>query len=285
MLNTIKVGILLVALTAVLVLIGQAIGGATGAVIALGLAVVLNLGSFWFSDKIVVRMTGARPVSPEEAPDLHAMVDRLAARAGIPKPALYVVEDPTPNAFATGRSPKHGLVAVNSGLLRILDRNEVEGVIAHEIAHIRHRDTLTMAVVATVAGAVMLIADFMRIFAIFGGNDEEGSNPLALLVMSIVAPLAAIIIQMAISRAREYEADRLGAEIAGSPYGLADALRKLELSAGNLPTAAQPATAHLYIVNPFKGGSSLLNLFRTHPLTEERIARLMRMGRDMRVSA
>lgn len=274
-----KVGILLVALTAIFVLIGRAIGGSAGAVIALGLAVVLNLGSFWFSDKLVIKMTGARPVSPEEAPRLHEMVERLSARAGIPKPRLYVVEDPTPNAFATGRSPAHGVVAVNTGLLQILDQPEVEGVIAHEIAHIRYRDTLTMAVVATVAGAVMILADLMRIFAIFGGGDDEGANPIALIVMSLVAPIAAIIIQMAISRAREYEADKMGAELAGSPHGLANALRKLESTAGKLPTAASPANAHLYIVNPFGGKGGLISLFRTHPTTEDRIARLMQMAR------
>ncbi len=285
MLNTLKVGILLVALTAVFVLVGRAIGGAAGAVIALGLAVMLNLGSFWFSDKIVVRMTGAKPVTPDEAPQLHAMVDRLSERAGIPKPALYVVEDPTPNAFATGRSPQHGVVAVNRGLLNMLGKKEIEGVIAHEIAHIRHRDTLTMAVVASVAGGIMVLADMMRIFAIFGGSDEEGNNPLGLIVLSIVAPLAAMIIQMAISRAREFEADSLGADLAGSPEGLASALSKLEMAAGHGPTAATPATAHMYIVNPLKGGGALLNLFRTHPPTEERIARLLGKSRDMRVSA
>ncbi|MBX3118903.1 MAG: zinc metalloprotease HtpX [Fimbriimonadaceae bacterium] len=279
MMNTVKVGILLVALTAILVLIGRALGGATGAIIALGLAIVLNLGSFWFSDKLVVKMTKARPVSPEQAPELHAMVERLSARAGIPKPGLYVVDDPTPNAFATGRSPERGIVAVNTGLLQILDQPEVEGVIAHELAHIRHRDTLTMAVVATVAGAVMLLADFMRIFAIFGGGDEDGMNPLALIVMSIVAPFAAIIIQLAISRAREYEADRLGAEIAGSPHGLANALRKLESTAGKLPTRASATTAHLYIINPFGMRGGISSLFRTHPTTEDRISRLMALSR------
>ncbi|MCB8933801.1 MAG: zinc metalloprotease HtpX [Chthonomonadaceae bacterium] len=274
--NTLKVGLMLVALTALFLLIGNLIGGTTGVAIAFGLAVVLNVGSFWFSDKLVLKMTGAQPVDPTQAPELHAVVDRLAARAGIPKPRLYVVDDPSPNAFATGRSPEHGVVAVNTGLLRVLDQPEVEGVIAHELAHIRHRDTLTMAVVATVAGAVMMLASFARFAAFFGGNDEEGGNPVALLVMALVAPLAAMMIQMGISRAREYEADRLGAEIAGSPNGLANALLKLERGAEAIPAHTPVQAAHLCIVNPLRGGG-LASLFSTHPPVAERVRRLQAM--------
>lgn len=281
MMNTLKVGVMLVALTALFVLLGRMIGGPTGMVIALGLAVALNFGSFWFSDKIVLKMTKAQPVSPTEAPELHAMVERLAQRAGIPKPALYIVNDPSPNAFATGRNPQRGVVAVNTGLLQILDRQEVEGVIAHEIAHIRHRDTLTMAIVASVAGAVMVIADFMRIFAIFGGS-EDGPNPIVLILTSLIAPFAAILIQMGISRAREYEADRLGAELAGTPRGLASALEKLERGAQIIPTqTASPAASHMYIVHPFAGGG-IMNLFRTHPQTQDRIRRLMALEGKIR---
>lgn len=267
---------MLVALTALFLLIGNLIGGTTGVVVAFSLAMALNLGSYWFSDKLVLKMTRARPVDPLQAPELHAMVERLAARAKIPTPRLYVVDDPSPNAFATGRSPEHGVVAVNTGLMQILDRPEVEGVIAHELAHIRHRDTLTMAMVATVAGAVMMLASFARFAAFFGGSDEEGSNPLALLVVALVAPLAAMLIQMGISRAREYEADRLGAEIAGSPSGLANALLKLERGVEAIPSHTPPQAAHLCIINPLRGGG-LASLFSTHPPVAERVRRLRAM--------
>lgn len=266
----------MVALTALVVWLGSKFGGTTGAVLAFGVAALMNLGTFWFSSNLVIAMTRAKPVEPEEAPELYAMVRRLASRAGIPTPKLYVVDDPSPNAFATGRSPKHGVVAVNTGLLDILDQPEVEGVIAHEMAHIKHRDTLTMAIVATIAGAVMMLANFLRFFSFFGGGDDrEGGNPLVLLLVSIVAPIAAIAVQMTISRAREFEADREGAEIAGTPHGLANALRKLERGATAIPGHMPPQAAHLCIVNPFGGvGSGLLNLFRSHPSTEERIRRL-----------
>jgi len=277
--NTLKVGFLLVALTALFVFVGNLIGGATGAVIALVLAVAMNLGSFWFSDSLVIRMTGAQPVSESRAPELHEMVERLSVRAGIPKPSLYLVNDPSPNAFATGRSPSRGVVAVNTGLLNILDRDEVEGVIAHEIAHIKSRDTLTMAIVASVAGGVMMLAQFAQFAAIFGGgSDEEGHNPLSLLVISLIAPFAAMMVQMGISRAREFEADRLGAEYAGSPRGLANALRKLERGVTHTPGHVPPQAAHMCIVNPFAGASGIVNLFRTHPPTEQRVAKLL--GRD-----
>ncbi|HVL37867.1 MAG TPA: zinc metalloprotease HtpX [Fimbriimonadaceae bacterium] len=281
--NTLKVGFLLVALTALFIFIGNLIGGQTGVVIAFALALIMNFGSYWYSDKLVLSMTRARPVSPAEAPELHQMVDRLAAKADIPKPKVYVVDDPSPNAFATGRNPAHGAVAVNTGLLNILDRPEVEGVVAHEIAHIKHRDTLTMTVVATIAGAIMMLAQFAQFAAIFGGghSDEEGrgGNPLVLLLVALVAPIAAMIVQMAISRAREYEADRLGAELAGTPRGLANALLKLDKGAAMIPThSQQPQTAHLCIVNPLRG-AAFSSLFSTHPPVEERVRRLMALER------
>jgi heat shock protein HtpX len=279
--NTLKVGILLVALTALFIFVGDAIGGSSGAMIAFALALVMNLVSYWFSDKIVLRMYGARPLSPADSPELYRMTERLAERAGIPMPRLYVVPGPQPNAFATGRNPAHSAVAVTEGLLSLLNRDEVEGVIAHEIAHIKHRDTLTMTVVATIAGAVMLLADMARWAMIFGGarsDDREGGNPLVFLLVMIVAPIAAMLIQLAISRAREYEADATGARLAGSPDGLANALRKLEQASRMIPMEASPSTAHLFIVNPLRGiGGALMSLFMTHPPIEERIRRLERM--------
>ena len=280
--NTLRVGILLTALTALFVVVGGMLGGQGGMVIALGLALVMNVGSFWFSDKLVIKMTRAQPVSEAEAPDLHAMVARLAQRAGIPKPALYVVPDPQPNAFATGRSPARGVVAVNQGLLDVLDAREVEGVIAHEIGHIRHRDTLTMAVVASLAGAVMMLANMAQWAAMFGGlrgdDDDDGGGIVGLLVAIIVAPLAAMLIQTGISRAREFEADAAAADYTGSPDGLASALLKLERGASLIPSeTARPATAHLNIVNPLRAGSRarFAGLFSTHPPVEARIERLM----------
>jgi len=279
--NTLKVGVLLVALTALFIFVGDAIGGRGGAMIAFALALVMNLISYWFSDKIVLSMYGARPLSPVDAPELYRMVERLAERAGIPVPRLYVVPGEQPNAFATGRDPAHAAVAVTAGLLHLLDTEEVEGVLAHEIAHIKHRDTLTMTVVATIAGAVMLLADMARWAMIFGGarsDDREGGNPLVYLFVMIVAPIAAMLIQLAISRAREYEADATGAKLAGSPDGLISALRKLEQASRMIPMQASPSTAHLFIVNPLRGmGGTLMSLFMTHPPIDERIRRLQQM--------
>lgn len=276
--NTLRVGILLVALTALMVWIGKMVGGAAGATIAFGLALLMNVGTYWFSDKLVLKMTRARPVSRTEAPELHEMVERLSARAEIPVPALYVVDDPSPNAFATGRNPKHGVVAVNTGLLDILNRAEVEGVIAHELAHIKHRDTLTMAITASIAGAIMYLAQFAQIAAIFGGgnSDEEGGgNPLVLLLVAMIAPIAALMIQMGISRAREFEADKSGAMIAGRSDGLANALVKLQRGADAIPShTMSPQTAHMAIVNPFRGVSGFTKLFMTHPPIEERVEKL-----------
>lgn len=277
MMNLFRVGVLLVGLSALMVWIGQLVGGSAGAAIAFGLALIMNVGSFWFSDKLVIKMTRARPVSRSEAPELHEMVDRLSARANIPVPALYVVDDPSPNAFATGRSPKHGVVAVNTGLLNILNRPEVEGVIAHELAHIKHRDTLTMAIAASIAGAIMFLAQFAQIAAMFGGghSDEEGgAHPLVLLVVALLAPFAAMMIQMGISRAREFEADKTGAQIAGRTDGLANALLKLQRGADSIPSRSMgPETAHMAIVNPLSG-SGIGKLFATHPPIEVRVEKL-----------
>jgi heat shock protein HtpX len=269
----------MVGLTVLFLWIGRMVGGNVGMVLALGFAVLMNFGTYWFSDKMVIAMTRAKPVTPEQSPQLHAMVDRLAARAQIPKPRVYVVDDPSPNAFATGRNPAHAAVAVNSGLLNLLDHAEVEGVVAHELAHIKHRDTLTMAIVASIAGAIMVLANFARFAAIFGGRDDgEGGNPLILLLVSIFAPLAALMVQMGVSRAREYEADRYGAEVAGNPHGLANALAKLEQGVHMRPDEqAAPQMAHMYIVHPFAGLGGIANLFRTHPPTQERIRRLRAM--------
>lgn len=274
--NTLKVGLLLTALTALFVLIGGWAGGTGGMVLALGLALAMNVGAYWFSDRLVLKATRAEPLSPERAPDLYVMTERLAARAGVPMPRLYLVPDPQPNAFATGRSPEHGVVAVNQGLLDLLSPREVEGVIAHEIGHIKHRDTLTMAVAASLAGAVMTLANLAQWSALFGGSDEDGPNPLALVVTALVAPVAAMMIQTAVSRAREFEADATAAEIAGSADGLVGALAKLERGTALVPAVAQrPSTAHLCIANPFNGaGGALAGLFSTHPPMAERIERL-----------
>jgi heat shock protein HtpX len=276
--NVLKTGLLLTALTLLLVWLGNLIGGQVGLVVALVFAALMNLGSYWFSDRLVIAMSGARPLSESEAPELYAMVRRLAQRAGLPMPRLYLVPEMQPNAFATGRDPQHGVVAVTQGLLQMMERSEVEGVIAHELAHIRNRDTLIMAIAATIAGAISALAHmFYYASLFFGHRDERNGNPLAALALVIVAPLAAMIIQLAISRAREYEADRVGAMIAGTPIGLANALRKLELAAERIPAGhAQPATAHMYIVNPLRGGG-LMALFSTHPPVQERIRRLMAM--------
>lgn len=280
MFNTLKVGILLVVMTALIVLVGRAIGGPGGMAVALGLALLMNFGSYWFSDKIVLKMTGAQPVGPQEAPELYQMTQDLARLANLPMPALYIINDPQPNAFATGRSPKHAAVAVNTGLLNILDRREVAGVVAHELAHIKHRDTLTMTIVATLAGAFMTlvqIAQFSAIFGFGGNNDEEGGglNPIALMAMIIVGPIAAMLVQMAVSRAREYEADRLAAQLTGSPDGLINALLKLERGASAIPThSMSPQNAHMCIVNPLRGIGGLTALFSTHPPIEKRVASL-----------
>jgi len=274
--NYAKTLLLLTGLTLLFVWVGRMLGGMSGMLLGFGLALVLNIGSYWFSDKIVLRMSRARPIGPAEAPELYQTVIRLSERAGIPAPKLYVIDDPSPNAFATGRDPAHAAVAVNTGLIQLLDRPEVAGVIAHELAHVKHRDTLIGAIAATLAGAIMMIAEFARFALYFGGmnnDDGEGQNPLVLLPLLILAPLAATLIRLAISRSREYEADRVGGELCGQPLALAGALRKLEQGNQLLPSHAAAANASLYIVNPFSG-RALLSLLSTHPPTEERIARL-----------
>ena len=277
MLNTFKVGVLLTILTAAVLLVGRALGGTTGMILAFGLAIVMNLGSYWFSDKIVLKMTGAQPVDPQQAPDLYRMTQTLVQRANLPMPKLYIVNDPSPNAFATGRDPHHAVVAVNTGLLNLLDKREIEGVIAHELGHAAKRDTLTMAIVATLAGALMLMVQIARFGAIFGigGNSRNGHNLLTIVALAVVGPIAAMMIQGAISRSREYEADAFAARLTGSPDGLIHGLQKLESGAAQIPNRSMsPQTAHLCIVNPFRGIGGIQALFSTHPPMEKRIAAL-----------
>lgn len=276
--NRMKTLLLLAALTALLLGIGQLLGGRGGVVIALVFAFVMNFVSFWFSDKIVLRMYGAREVTEAEAPELFGIVSELSQRAQLPMPRVYLIPEQAPNAFATGRSPEKAAVAVTEGLLRILDRNELSGVLAHELSHVQNRDTLVMTVAATIAGAIGHIANMATWALMFGGgrsdDDDRGGNPLGLLVGAIVAPIAAMLVQMAISRSREFLADESGARITGSPMGLASALRKLEAWKQEVPMQqGSPATAHLFIVNPFTAGG-LATLFSTHPSTADRVARL-----------
>lgn len=280
--NLFKTGILLAALSCLLILIGGAIGGQQGLTVALVFALVMNFVSYWFSDKIVLKMYRAQPVEESQAPGLYRMVRGLATRAGIPMPRVYVIPTETPNAFATGRNPQNAAVAVTEGIMRILDQEELEGVVAHELAHVKNRDTLTMTIAATLAGAITYLAHMAQFAAMFGGgrrSDDEGhagGGLLGTMVMAIVAPMAAILIQMAISRSREFAADATGAQIAGRPWGLARALEKMDQASRMAPMEAAPATAHLFIVNPLSGGA-LRSLFSTHPPIEERVARLRAM--------
>ncbi len=279
--NTLKTGLLLGALTGLLMLIGGWFGGQNGVVIAFLFAMAMNFGSYWFSDKIVLRMYHAQPVSEGEAPELYRMVKDLALRASMPMPRVYIIPEETPNAFATGRNEQHAVVAVTEGLLRILSRDELEGVLSHEMTHIRNRDILIGSIAATLAGAIVMLANMAQWTAMFGGgghDDDEGGggNILGLIVMAMLAPIAATLIQMAISRSREFLADEGGARISGKPYSLAGALEKLSQASRALPMHANPSTAHMFIVNPLTG-RSLMNLFSTHPPIEERIARLRSM--------
>ncbi len=281
--NTVKTIGLMVFMTLLLVFVGAAIGGRSGMIIAFAIATIMNFGSYWFSDKIVLRMYRAQPVSEAEAPELYAIVRTLVQKAGMPMPKVYIIPEETPNAFATGRNPEHAVVAVTQGIMRLLSREELSGVIAHELAHIRHRDMLTGTIVATIAGAISMLAQMAQWAMLFGGgsrrDDDEGGSPIVALVMMIVAPIAAMLVQMAISRTREYEADAGGAKIAGNPSGLANALLKLEKGNQVIPMAdAKPATAHMFIVNPLHGGG-LMNLFSTHPPIAERVKRLNEMAR------
>jgi heat shock protein HtpX len=280
--NLIKTGVLLAALTSLVVLIGGAIGGQQGMLIAFVLAIAMNFGSYWFSDRIVLSMYGARPIEESQAPDLYRIIRRLTTKAGIPLPRVYMIPGDTPNAFATGRNPQHAAVAVTEGIMRMLDDEEIEGVLAHELSHVRNRDTLTMTIAATLAGVITYLAHMAQWAAMFGGarrDDEEGSGGgvIGALLMAILAPIAAMLIQMAISRAREFEADASGARLVGRPWGLAKALEKLEMASKMAPMDATPATAHLFIVNPLSG-QGLAALFSTHPPIQERIARLRAMA-------
>ena len=280
--NLIKTGVLLAALTSLVVLIGGAVGGQQGMLIAFVLAIALNFGSYWFSDRIVLSMYGARPIEESQAPDLYRIIRRLTTKAGIPLPRVYLIPGDTPNAFATGRNPQHAAVAVTEGIMRMLDDEEIEGVLAHELSHVRNRDTLTMTIAATLAGAITYLAHMAQWAAMFGGarrDDEEGSGGgvIGALLMAILASIAAMLIQMAISRAREFEADASGARLVGRPWGLAKALEKLEMASKMAPMDATPATAHLFIVNPLSA-QGLSTLFSTHPPIQERIARLRAMA-------
>lgn len=278
--NTLKTTVLLALLTGLMLWIGEALGGTNGMVVALAFAVVMNFGSWWFSDRIVLAMYGAQPLSEAEAPDLYRVVRELAAAAQIPMPPVYLIPSESPNAFATGRSPSHAAVAVTQGILRILTVDELRGVLGHELGHVVHRDTLTSTVAATLAGVIMMLGRLAYWSALFGGGrrDErdEGGGALGLLATMILAPLAASLIQMAISRSREYAADEAGARYYHNPLALASALEKISIGAARVPLAAGPATAHLFIVNPLRG-NWLANLFSTHPPTEERIRRLRSM--------
>jgi heat shock protein HtpX len=286
--NRLRTTILLAALTALVVWIGQMFGGPNGAVIALIFAGVMNFFSYWFSDKIVLRMYGAQEISQNDDPELFDIVRELTVKDGLPMPRVYTIPEETPNAFATGRNPEHAAVAVTQGIRRILDRRELTGVLGHELSHVKHRDILVSSIAATLAGAISYIAQMAQWAAIFGGGsrdrEEGGGNMFSLLFMMIVAPIAAMLIQMAVSRSREYMADEGGAKVTRDPLALASALRKLQMGAQNIPMqvsdATATSTAHMFIVNPLSGGG-IANLFSTHPPMEERIARLEAMAKDM----
>jgi heat shock protein HtpX len=277
--NNIKTLFLLVTLTLILVWAGGALGGKQGMTVALIFALVMNFFAYWFSDKVVLRMYRARQVSESDAPELYSIVRRLVQKAGMPMPRVYIINEDQPNAFATGRNPEHAAVAVTTGIMSILSHEELQGVIAHELSHVRHRDILISTIAATIAGAISFLAQMAQWAMIFGGrgDDDEGGSPIAALAMMIVGPIAALIVQMAISRSREYSADEGGARLAGNPRYLAGALRKLHAASRKIPMHANPATSHMFIVNPLSGGG-LLKLFSTHPPIEERIARLESMS-------
>ena len=283
--NRLKSVILLATLTALLLWVGQALAGQGGFMIALIMAGIMNFGAYWWSDKLILRMYGAQEISATQAPELWALVRTLASRADLPMPRVYIIPEETPNAFATGRNPQNAAVAVTEGLLRLLDREELEGVLAHELSHVRHRDTLIMTITASLAGALSMLANMAMWSSFLGGGsseDEEGGHPFAGLLGVIIAPIVASLIQLAISRSREFMADERGAHVTGNPLALANALRKIETWSQRVPmTAGSPATAHLFIINPFSGGG-LANLFRTHPSTEARIERLEAMASQHR---
>jgi heat shock protein HtpX len=282
--NAVKTTGLMVALMVLFVLIGGLIGGTRGMIFAGVLAFVMNVSAYWFSDRVVLAMYRAREVDEANAPTLYRVVRRLAERADLPMPKVYIIPQAAPNAFATGRDPKHAAVAATQGLMQIMDEEELEGVIAHELSHVRNRDMLIGTIAATLAGAIMILARVAQFAAIFGGGrnrDDEGGNPFALIAIAIFGTMAALLIQMAIARSREYQADASGARLSGNPMGLAHALQRLERTAQRVPMQADPATSHLFIVNPLSGGS-VFKLFSTHPPTEERIARLEAMTSEQR---
>jgi heat shock protein HtpX len=281
MANQLKTTVLLAALTVLIVLIGRMFGGNQGMMIAFVLAMIMNFGSYWFSDKIVLAMYKAKELTPTEAPEIHQMVDELAQRGELPKPRIYMIPSETPNAFATGRNPEHAVVAVTQGIVRLLNPEELKGVLAHELGHVKNRDILIGSIAATLAGVVMMLASMARFAAIFGiggSDDDDGGNIFGLILMSILAPLAAMLIQMAISRSREYLADQTGARLAGNPRSLASALEKLATASKRIPMQeASQATAHMFIVNPLSGGG-FSKWFSTHPPVEERVRRLQAMA-------
>ncbi|MFQ5887150.1 MAG: zinc metalloprotease HtpX [Candidatus Hydrothermarchaeales archaeon] len=281
MMKMLRTTLLLAVLTGLLVIVGQIMGGTGGMILAFFFAIIMNFGSYWYSDTIVLKMYRAKEVSPSEAPVLHEIVENLANRADLPKPKVYIVNDPSPNAFATGRDPKHAAVAATAGILKLLTKEELEGVLGHELAHVKNRDTLISAIAATIAGVITMIAMWARWAAIFGGfggdRDNGGSNIITFLALAILAPIAAMIVQLAISRSREYVADESGANICGNPLYLANALQKLERGAVAVPMDANPSTAHMFIENPLKGGL-MKNLFSTHPPIPERVTRLEKMS-------
>ena len=279
MFNWVKTAMLMAAITALFVVIGGMIGGSKGMALALVVALAMNFFSYWFSDKLVLKMYNAQEVDETSAPQFYRMVRELAQRAQLPMPKVYLINEDAPNAFATGRNPEHAAIAATEGIMRLLTPVELKGVLAHEIGHVRNRDILISTIAATMAGAIMILADMARFGAIFGvgsRDNEEGPGIIGVLVMSIIAPIAAMLIQMAISRSREYLADETGAHLAHNPESLARALEKLSLGVQRAPMNASPATAHMFIVNPLTG-SSLMNLFSTHPPIEERVARLRAM--------
>ncbi|HEY6008856.1 MAG TPA: zinc metalloprotease HtpX [Geobacteraceae bacterium] len=278
--NTLKTTFLMALMTVLLMLAGQAIGGRSGMTFAFLMAGVMNFASYWFSDKIVLAMYGAKEVSEADYPEFYGLVRQLAVQAAIPMPRVYIIPSETPNAFATGRNPEHAAVAATSGIMRILTRDELLGVMAHELSHVKHRDILISTIAATFAGAITYLAHMAQWAAIFGSGrdrDDEGGGAFGMLFMAIVAPIAAMLIQMAISRAREYDADKGGATVSGNPLYLASALRKLEMANRQIPMGANPASAHMFIVNPLTGGG-IASLFSTHPPIEERVRRLEAMA-------
>lgn len=278
--NSLRTVALMAGLTALLVWAGNAFGGQSGMFIAFGFAMLMNFGSYWFSDKIVLRMYNAREATEREAPELYSMVRNLAQRAQLPMPKVYLIPGEQPNAFATGRDPEHAAVAATEGIMRMLSREELSGVMGHELAHIKNRDILTGTIAATIAGAISMLANMAQWAMIFGGgrssDDDEGGSPIAGLLMIILAPIAAMVIQMAISRSREYVADADGARITGNPRYLSNALRKLHNASQQIPMHATPATAHMFIVSPLSGGG-IVSLFSTHPPMEKRIEKLESM--------